>query len=90
MSAAQSEPFVPLAAKGGSLPSAGGGSRLKVLSQPAQVQPFKPLVHAQPGEAPLLAQCPRPTVTLKRDGDRVTHIRVQCLCGEVIEIACEY
>jgi hypothetical protein len=29
-------------------------------------------------------------VTLKRDGDRVTHILVECSCGEVIELACAY
>ena len=31
-----------------------------------------------------------PTVTLKRDGERVTQIIVQCSCGQVIELACEY
>lgn len=32
----------------------------------------------------------KPTVTLQKDGDRVTHIRVQCGCGEVIELECAY
>ncbi|HUI06947.1 MAG TPA: hypothetical protein VL486_08055 [Verrucomicrobiae bacterium] len=32
----------------------------------------------------------QPTVTLKRDGDRVTHIVVRCTCGQVMELACEY
>jgi hypothetical protein len=31
-----------------------------------------------------------PTVTLKRDSDRVTHIIVHCTCGQVVELACEY
>jgi hypothetical protein len=31
-----------------------------------------------------------PTVTLQREGDRVTRIQVQCACGEVIELDCEY
>lgn len=30
------------------------------------------------------------SVELKRDGDRITQIRVHCRCGEVIEIDCEY
>ena len=30
------------------------------------------------------------TVTLKRDGDRVTHIIVRCTCGRAVELACEY
>ena len=32
----------------------------------------------------------QPAVTLKRDGDRVTHIVVRCTCGQVMELACEY
>ncbi len=32
----------------------------------------------------------KPVVTLQRDGDRVTHIRVQCACGQVIELECAY
>ena len=31
-----------------------------------------------------------PRVTLKRDGDKVTHISVQCSCGQTIELACIY
>ena len=29
-------------------------------------------------------------VELKRDGDRIQEIRIQCKCGEIIELACEY
>lgn len=31
-----------------------------------------------------------PEITLKRDGDKVTHIVVRCACGEVIELGCVY
>lgn len=31
-----------------------------------------------------------PTVTLQREGERVTHIRIQCACGQVIELECGY
>jgi hypothetical protein len=31
-----------------------------------------------------------PKITLERQGDVVTHIRVQCGCGQVIEVKCEY
>ena len=31
-----------------------------------------------------------PTVTLQREGDRITGIRVECSCGQVIELACSY
>ena len=30
----------------------------------------------------------KPTLTLQRDGDRVTHVRVECPCGQVIELEC--
>jgi len=31
-----------------------------------------------------------PRVTLQRDGDRVTHIRIQCTCGLIMDLACIY
>ena len=31
-----------------------------------------------------------PRVTLQRDGDRVTHLRIQCTCGQVMDLACVY
>jgi len=31
-----------------------------------------------------------PSVSLERDGDRVTHIRIQCGCGQLIELECAY
>jgi hypothetical protein len=31
-----------------------------------------------------------PRVTVQRDGDRVTHLRIQCICGQVLDLACVY
>lgn len=31
-----------------------------------------------------------PRVTVQRDGDRVTHLRVQCTCGQIMDLACIY
>ena len=31
-----------------------------------------------------------PRVTVQRDGGRVTHLRVQCSCGQVLDLACVY
>ncbi len=31
-----------------------------------------------------------PKVTLQKEGDKVTQIRIQCTCGQVIELACQY
>ena len=36
------------------------------------------------------ASCGQVKVELKRDGDRVTEIRIHCRCGELIELACDY
>jgi len=31
-----------------------------------------------------------PRVTVQRDGDRVTHLRIQCPCGQIMDLACIY
>jgi hypothetical protein len=31
-----------------------------------------------------------PKVTLERKGDRVSRIRIECCCGHVIELDCDY
>ena len=80
-------------------PAAPGG----VPSQLPQIAPSGPAAH---GFAPLTAagversrpakepdhpvSGPPPQVTLQRDGERVTQIRIQCGCGQVIELDCEY
>jgi len=31
-----------------------------------------------------------PRVTVQRDGQRVTHLHIQCTCGQTIDLACLY
>ncbi len=31
-----------------------------------------------------------PYMSMQRDGDRITGIRIQCSCGQVIDLACVY
>jgi len=31
-----------------------------------------------------------PRVTVQRDGGRVTHLRIQCACGQIMDLACMY
>lgn len=50
---------------------------------PLQV-PGVPHVHATGGPGG------KPIITLERDGERVTGIRIECGCGQVIELACSY
>jgi hypothetical protein len=39
-----------------------------------------------PGQAPAGRE---PKITLERDGERVTQIRIECPCGNVIELVCD-
>lgn len=43
-----------------------------------------------PPRPPNLGEGHVPVVTLQREGDRVTGIRITCRCGEVIDLACDY
>jgi hypothetical protein len=87
---ANPSPFVPLAPAASPAPGA-ESFRMKILSQPAGGIAFQPL-------ADLVGTCARaaaagttqPSVTLKHEGDRVSAIRIQCTCGQVIELACDY
>lgn len=78
-------PFVP--AKSGASQVNGQSFSLKVCSQPAAHEafaPFKPLAGPPaPGAA-------APAITLQREGERVKGIRIQCGCGQVIDLECVY
>ena len=32
----------------------------------------------------------KPVVTLQRAGDKITSIRIECICGQIIDLACSY
>jgi hypothetical protein len=95
--------FVPLSTP--SSPGTRLGSpdtwRIKVLASSAVDSTGNPLAKAV--ELPPVAMAPaafaavnqgnispQPKITCQREGDRITHIRIQCACGQVIELACEY
>jgi hypothetical protein len=50
---------------------------------------FEPLPVAGRAEPPA-KDCGRPSVTLQRQGEVVSGIRIECACGQVIELACSY
>jgi hypothetical protein len=62
---------------------------LKVLPQAEARAVFEPMPEgcrpAQTGKA-----CGKPSVTLQRQGEVVSVIRIECGCGQVIELACGY
>jgi hypothetical protein len=77
--------FTPLATVTGS-PGENESSRLKVLTQTESKPAFEPMPLAGASEP----ACTVPAMTLQRTGDVVTGIRIQCGCGQVIDLACNY
>ncbi len=81
--------FVPLV-----LPASPSGEavftslNLKVLPQAATKPAFEALMAASPDQSRSPDVCAQPTVTLQRNGDVVSAIRIQCGCGKVIELTC--
>ena len=79
-----SESFVPLVPANSKSPDAAFASFN--LKQPAGGAKSAADARAgKPGEA-----CAKPSVTLQRNGDIVTGIRIQCTCGQVVELNCVY
>jgi len=100
MTTNQTEAFVPLTA---ATPKPGERQEysVSVVTEPERAQSFKPLmepaghspqstVHA--GGRLRTADCglTTPRVSIQREGDHVTGIRVHCGCGQVIDLACVY
>jgi hypothetical protein len=48
------------------------------------------LTSAPAAPTPPPQNCPPPKVTLQRQGEVVSAIRIQCGCGQVIELSCLY
>lgn len=62
--------------------------KVKVLKDAPNTRPFQPLGRpSAPGHGNPACE---PKVTLQREGDRVTGIHIQCTCGQVIELDCQY
>jgi hypothetical protein len=93
MTPTRTDLFVPLTS---ALPASGERTEFHatVLTQPGEVQRFQSLANTAAPTSTASATPPagncQPQVTVQRDGNRVTGIRVQCSCGEVIELACTY
>jgi hypothetical protein len=87
------EAFVPFVTR---VPAGNTGESFRVkvpANADGAAAPFQP-VGATPGES----SAPRAhdghtgqtQMSLVRDGERITGVRVQCACGEVIELQCVY
>jgi len=93
MKKAAAEDFVPFDPRPEPTAPPVPGPNLKVMPKAEGKPDFSPLQappnlslhnsHAAPSGA-------GPLVTLQREGDRVTGIRIECPCGQVIELECGY
>ncbi len=93
-------PFEPAPPRG----SVESGPRLKVVPKPdpsAGATEFAPLetpdgnsTGTPTGKTPSSSHnnlnSSAPSVSLERDGDRITAIRIECCCGQIIELSCSY
>jgi hypothetical protein len=62
---------------------------LPIETEPARRgEPAFPSQHVH--EAPAAKSSAAPRVTVRREGDRITHIQVECGCGQMIELECAY
>ena len=82
--------FVPfsLSRRNGAASNAQPRSASSTTAAPAAQ--FVPIAVKGPQGAAASTAQSEPQITLERQGDRVTRIKVQCPCGNVIELACEY
>jgi hypothetical protein len=87
----QIEPFVPLTAVA---PKSGDRQEYSVaVLAPAEGSQTIKFLDAAPaaGHAPgRHGKACDPRVSLQRAGDQVTGIRIQCGCGQIIDLACVY
>jgi len=95
MTLIRTESFVPLISAASNASSEGAHFQARVVSNADQAQKFQPAESSIPASpapgagAARNSQC-EPRVSLQREGDCVTGIRVQCSCGQVIDLACVY
>jgi hypothetical protein len=84
-------PFQPLEARlTPTREPAGHAFRLKVLPHSSAAAPAPAPAPPGPQGAPPPADPHEPTITLEREGERITAIHIQCACGRVIELGCVY
>ena len=82
-------PFDPLPSAGAKAPATPG--TLKVVPKSEAAPAFSPLSANVPSHAQHGSNASgKPVVTLQREGERITGIRIECGCGQVIELACSY
>jgi hypothetical protein len=84
-----SDPFVPFVKSRSKPGSASDSFRLTILPQAQPAALFQPTAPSPPPPTTTLPP-KEPQVTIERDGDRITRIQIQCVCGQLLELNCSY
>jgi hypothetical protein len=92
MTPQRTESFVPLTA---ATPAGENHEfRVTVIPQNGSAQPFQTLKQiasgAAEGSSPNWKKNCEPRLSMQRDGGRITNIRIQCSCGQMMDLACVY
>jgi hypothetical protein len=92
MTLPRTESFVPLTA---AVPSGENREfKVTIIPQAEQPRPFQLLEQTTPatGEttAPHGKKNCEPRLSVQRDGGRITSIRIQCNCGQTMDLTCVY
>jgi hypothetical protein len=82
--------FIPFVPRAGNLANPDTSvSKSTACDQP--VHAFRLVTPQAPAPAVPSRDTPlKPVIIVQREGERVTQIRVQCVCGEVIDLECVY
>lgn len=80
--------FVPLTAA--PAPPAAKEFKVCVLNGEKKEAAFQTLATPSAAAAATERKPCEPKVTVQRDGDRITHLRIQCSCGQIMDLACVY
>jgi len=91
MALLQTDAFVPLTVA----PVSGEPRefRVQVIAPAGPAVAFQTLGQAANGGAAPLTHAKNhgePRLSVQRDGERITSIRIHCACGQVIDLACVY
>ena len=85
------EPFIPWEPGRTPPPQAASAKvNLKVLPQAATSPAFQPFSPPSTAHVHVLPVAQQPVITLQKEGDKVTGLRIECVCGQVIDLACVY
>jgi hypothetical protein len=90
MTIPQTSQFVPLTAAATATDKR--DFQITVIPQNEQPPGFQSLDKVMPaaGERSAFKKNCEPHLTVQREGERITNIRIQCSCGQMIDLACVY